>query len=179
MVHAEKLISAVFLLAPATLFAQLSLPVQSAGPGASIILTVAYQPQGQTVAAIQFDLTYDASVLSLTVTPGEAARNSGKSITYASVAPNKTRIIVIGENQHLIPPGPLVNLSISLSLTASSGAHPLAFSAALGADPDGNPVAISSADGAIVVQGISVASVAPSPTPPQRARTQDRAHKLR
>jgi uncharacterized protein (TIGR03437 family) len=141
--------------------AQVSLPSQSAGPNASVLVSVSFFPQTDSVSAVQFDLQYDASAMSLIVTVGDTARSSGKSVYYADLAPDRRRFLIAGLNQNPIPSGPLVNLFINLTQSASTGAHPLAFSNAASTDPYGQAIATTTTDGGVTVEGIAGSRLQP------------------
>ena len=98
---------------------QISLPNQSAAPGASVLVPVVFAAQASSVSGVQFDLQYDNSALGLSVTLGDPARTSGKSIYVADLAPSKKRILIVGLNQNPIPDGTLLNLFVNVNGNAS------------------------------------------------------------
>jgi uncharacterized protein (TIGR03437 family) len=134
-------------------FAQISLSNQTTGPDSSVPVSVTFSPQTGSVSSLQFDLQYDTSAISMTVTVGDAARDAGKSVYYTDLPPNTRRFLIVGPDQTPIPEGPLVNLFLNLNASASSATYPLMFSNASGADPYGNVAATTTMDGAITVQG--------------------------
>ncbi len=140
---------------------QLSLPNQFSGPNASLPVQVIFSPQSDSVSALQFDLQYDMSAMSIVVTAGDAARSSGKSLYYADLAPGNRRFLIVGVNQNSIPTGPLLNLFLNLNPSASGGAYPLAFSNAAGADVNGQPVTTTTTDGMVTVAGPNGAPLQP------------------
>jgi uncharacterized protein (TIGR03437 family) len=133
--------------------AQLSLSVQSTGPGSSILMTADLDPGSDSVSGLQFDLQYDDSAISVVATAGMAARISSKSIYSNDLAPNKKRFMVVGLNQNPIPAGTVVNLFLNIAANASVGLHPLALSNVTGANTLGWVTSTDAASGAIAVQG--------------------------
>src|SRR5579885_3538425 len=138
---------------PAMRASQLSVPSQTAAPGSSLLLPVNFAAQGDSVSGIQFDVQYDNSVMSISVTVGDAIRNSGKSLYIASLAPNKMRFLIVGLNQLLIPDGALCTLFVSLNTNASAGVYALKFSQAVRANPQSQSAALPASDAAITIQG--------------------------
>jgi uncharacterized protein (TIGR03437 family) len=132
---------------------QLSLPSQSAPAGSSLLLLVSFAAQGDAVSGIQFDLQYDNSVMSVSATVGEAARNSGKSLYIATPSPDKLRFLIAGWNQALIPDGTLCTLFVGLNANASAGVYALKFSQAVRTNPQSQSAAVQTSDAAITIQG--------------------------
>jgi uncharacterized protein (TIGR03437 family) len=141
--------------------AQLSLPNQSAGPNASVTVQVAFSRQSDSVSALQFDLQYDASAMSVVMTVGDAARSAGKSLYYTDLAPGKRRFLFVGLNQNCIPTGSLLNLFLNLYVSSDGGVFPLAFSNAVGSDAEGQPLPVTTTDGMITVEGPSGSPLQP------------------
>lgn len=148
-------------LPSASLATEISIPNQSAGPNASVPVEVIFSPQNDSVSALQFDLQYDPSVMSMVVIAGDAARSAGKSVYYTDLAPGDRRFLVVGLNQNGITTGPLLNLLLNLNSSSSGGVYPLAFSNAAAADPNGQPLTATTADGSITVQGAIGAPLQP------------------
>ncbi|MFN0172646.1 MAG: cohesin domain-containing protein [Bryobacteraceae bacterium] len=145
---------AFFLSVSVAFSEKLFLPFESAAPGASLVLPVTFISQTGSLAAVQFDLQYDSTAMSITANAGEAARNSGKRLYSADLAANKRRFLIVGLNQNVIPSGSLVDLFVNLKPNAPNGLYPLAISEALGATPRGQPELLSAVDdGAVQVLG--------------------------
>lgn len=151
---------ALFLLAASSLFqtalaqpAVISIPRAQASPGASLLIPVTFATRLPSVGGLQFDLQYDSSVLTLTATVGDAARNSFKTLSSADLAPNQRRFLFRGLNQNPIVDGNLVNLFVSVSLTAPPAAYILQFSDVVGTDPAGQPATVEAANGIVTVAG--------------------------
>ena len=138
---------------------QISLPTQSAAPGANVVGPAVFASQASSVSGVQFDLQYDNSALKLVVTLGDSPKTSGKSLYSVDIAPNKKRFLIVGLNQTLIPDGTLLELYVSVSATAASGVYGLTLSNISGTDPSGQAVAMASSDGTLNVNASSAASL--------------------
>jgi len=154
------LASVLFVHVLGAVASQVSLPDQSAAPGSSVLLPAMFLSQGASVSGIQFDVQYDSSAMDLVAIVGEAARNSGRSLYYADLAPNVRRFLIVGLSQDVIADGALITLFANLHPNSTSDVYPLAFSNVAGTDPYGNPVPVSAADGSITIQGTTSQSVA-------------------
>ena len=141
--------------------AQLSLPVQVTGPGSSLVVPLSFSPGGDPVGGLQFDLQYDSSSMNLVATAGDAARNSGKSIYYKDLSPNVRRFVVVGFNQSPVPAGTLLSLFVNLNSNAS-GTNPLAFLNVASTSTSGSTVEMTTADGALIVQGTTGSRIQPT-----------------
>lgn len=138
--------------ASAAFSAVVSVAAGSSPPGGSIILPISFVSEGSSVSAVQFDLEYDSSVMSLDITLGDIARTSGKSLYIADVISNQKRFVLCGLNQTPIPDGIAVNLFINLTTDAAPGVYPLQLSNIVGATPAGEYAQINGADGLASVQ---------------------------
>jgi hypothetical protein len=131
--------------------ADLSIPVVRAPVGGSVNVTVQYRGQGAAIAALEFDLEYDRSILTITAAAGSVTTSAGKSLT-TSVLPNgRTRFVIAGFSRNVIPDGSVANLTIQVRAGSSVGAHKLDFSNALGADPVPQSVFIKLQSGNLIV----------------------------
>lgn len=141
---------------------QLSLPVQSAGAGSSLLAPVAFTPGAGAVSGLQFDVQYDGSAMSLVAIPGDGVRSSQKEIYYNDLAPNARRFIVVGPNQNPIPGGALLNLFIDLNQSAPSALYALTFSNIWSTDPSGQPAFATGANGSVTVGGTTGSRLQPA-----------------
>ena len=91
-----------FALAPLLSAADLSLPVEVAGQGTSISISLSIAPETEALSGLQFDLQYDSSVMSVVAT-GDAPRAAAKSVYFDDLAPGQRRFLCIGLNQNLMP----------------------------------------------------------------------------
>ena len=149
VLSAGGLISAFTSLA---LPSQLSLSNQSSAPGTSIAIPLQFTSQGNSISGLQFDLEYDSSAMSLSVSLGDSARNAFKNLFMADLTPNKRRFLIVGFNQNVITDDSLINLFVNVSLNAGSGVYALKLSNPLATDPYGSPLPLDSIDGAVTVQ---------------------------
>jgi hypothetical protein len=161
------------ILAPAAWSASLVASPDVAGGRTDAIVPVTLSAnEDEQVAAVQFDVTFDAAALELPeksgVTPGAAADAAGKQVSFAAIAPGTVRVIVAGFNQEYMKPGDLALLHFkSRGNTAESWR--IGFENLLLSDPKGHrvPVVFAAADGAG-----SPPVAAPDPVP-RSAKTQN------
>lgn len=139
--------------------ASVFLASQVAAPGSSVVVPVMFQSSAAPVSAIQFDIQYDSSSMSLFANLGDAARNSGKVFYQLDLAPGARRFLIVGLNSSVMASGSLFNLFVNLGPNAATGAYSLSFSNVTAADPAGVIASISAADGTITVAGTIAQSV--------------------
>jgi uncharacterized protein (TIGR03437 family) len=138
--------------------ASLSVGTASGGAGQSVTLNVVLQAQGAQVSGLQFDISYDKSVVAIAVAAGASTSAAGKSV---STNPLNTgiRVLIVGFNQTLITDGSVAGLTISIAASAPAGNYPLTLSGASGTDASGQTVAVSVTSGAITVAGATSPAV--------------------
>jgi len=144
----------VALVCVGTAFAQeaeLSIPAVVAPAGASVDTGVEYRANGATVAALQFDLAFDPSVLTITARAGSAATDAGKTLAQAVLPNGNILFIIFGLNQNVIADGSVVDLTIQVSKSASAGPYRVDFLNALGASPSAEAVPIIVHSGEVIV----------------------------
>ncbi len=149
---------------PDAFASEISLPSLSAAPGSGLVLSAVFNPQASFVSAIQFDLEYDNSAMSLVAVVADAARNAGKSLYSADLAPNRRRFLIAGLNQNLISVGNLMTVFVNLDPNASTGVYPLAISGFVATDPFGQQAKATGTDGAVTIRGTIDQSVRLQPT---------------
>jgi uncharacterized protein (TIGR03437 family) len=132
--------------------AEISLSSYSGKAGSSVPAAVSFAAQGMAVSAVQFDLDYDSSVMSIVFSLAEAGRGAQKSLYTADLGANKKRLILIGPNSNLLPDGVLINALVNLKTGVPTGKFPLKVSLVVCSDPDGRAAAVTGVDGDIVVQ---------------------------
>lgn len=154
-------ISAISASLTLALGADLSIPVQSAGPGDSLIISAVFAPGSDLIGGLQFDLEYDGSVTLISV-PGAASRDASKTVYYADLNANSRRFVIGGINQNPIPSGSVVDLFINLVPGAGSGLHPLSLLNFIATDLSGNVVSTTMTSGGVNVQSTVGSRTQPS-----------------
>jgi uncharacterized protein (TIGR03437 family) len=144
---------AVFAAVASARCAELSVPASTAAPGTRILLPVSFSSQSSSVTAIQFDLQFDSTVLSLCATAGEGARISKKTLYLWDLAAGQRRFLIVGRNSDTVSDGALVNLVASLSSSAPGGVYPLRLLNVVATDPSAEAVTVNAVSGAITVPG--------------------------
>lgn len=139
--------------------ADLSMPAQFTGPGAILPVAVSFASGGESVSGLQFDLSYDASVLSLSAIVGDATRNSGKTLYMAAAGSGQTRFVITELNQNSIVDGSIVSLFVNVMPGAAPGVYSVHFASAAASDPAGHSIAMTTTDGSITVQAVYGAPV--------------------
>jgi len=133
--------------------AEVSVPQAVGSPGTILPLPVSFASQSSAVTAIQFDLQYDSSALSLSAVAGDAARIAGKTLFFRDLASGQRRFLIAGINQNLLADGALINLFVELVPTAPTGTYPLKLLNVVASDASAHAVTIKAVDGGITVQG--------------------------
>jgi uncharacterized protein (TIGR03437 family) len=106
-----------------------------------------------TIGGVQFDVRYDNTAMSLNATLGDTARNSGKLLYQADLAPNQRRFLIVGLNTNSIADGSLLNLFVNLNPNVQQGVFTLSFSNTAGTDPYGVLASVVGSGGTVTVQG--------------------------
>jgi hypothetical protein len=153
------LLIGLLLILPQPSQAQSPYAVLSAGsgsglPGATNVnITVSLSSfDGAEVSAVNFDLNYDSSRLLATgVTTGAAASSAEKSASGNLISPGTYRVIVLGNNQYIIPNGVIANLSFDVLPGAAPGTTSLSFSNSAASSPEAEPVPLNSSNGSFTV----------------------------
>ena len=158
-----SLVSAVcfiFLAGTSSCFcADLFIPPQVAGPGASVLIAVSFASHGEYVSGLQFDLTLDSSALSLSTTIGGSARSSGKTLYFGAKSLQQSRFLIAGFSLSPISDGAIANLFIDVSPEVAPGVYSIRFASVVASDPSGHAVDVSASDGSITIQPIHGAAV--------------------
>jgi hypothetical protein len=109
---------------------------------------------GEGVAALNFDLQYDQTKLSVAdVTLGAAAQAADKIVASSLPATGTVRVIVYGVNQNVIGDGVVANVVFDVSASATAGSVPLDFTDAVAASPEATAVELQTAAGSIEITG--------------------------
>ena len=113
-------------------------------PGDTVLTSAEYTPLGAQVAAIQFDVLYNPSALSLSsAQAGSADTLASKSLSFNTGSPGDTRFIISGLNQNVIGNGSVADLKFQVSSNAPAGPYNLSLSGILGSDAFGHAVTIT------------------------------------
>ena len=137
------------------------MPAYVAGPGASVPVAVLFTNDGGPVSGLQFDVSFDDTAFSLSTVIGSAARDSGKSLYVAALAPNRTRFLIWELNQNPIAGGAIVNLFVNVAPGVALGVYRIHFENAVATDADGQGVAVSTSDGTLTLESLYDAPVVP------------------
>jgi hypothetical protein len=113
-------------------------------PGDTLLTSVEYTAQGAQVTALQFDVLYNPSVLSLSgALAGSADTLAGKSLSFNTGSPGDTTFVIFGINQNVIGDGSVADLRFQVSSNAPAGPYNLFLSGIVGSDPSGSVVIIT------------------------------------
>lgn len=127
--------------------------VSTVGTVGNVATSVSYLSQGATVSAIQFDLQYDRSALTVTATAGSSTINANKALAMNVLPNGDTRFVIYGLNQTAIGDGPIVNLAIQVNANPSTSSYPLVILNQVASAPDGTAVALATQSGSIDIVG--------------------------
>ena len=133
--------------------ADLSIPTQVGAAGGVVTTNVQYRAEKAAVSALQFDLTYDKSHLTVVGSLGSAAAAAGKTLASNVLPDGSVRMIIFGLNQNVIGDGSVVDLTITLNANSRPGVDSLDFRNALGSSPSGQAVSIGVRSGVVVTSG--------------------------
>ena len=120
------------------------------------LVEIALASRGQTLSAIQFDISYPSQALLLSVSPGSTLASAGKSVWMSSPQSGFQRILIVGLNQNALVDGVLATLAVQVIGGAPPGVYPLGMTNAIASDPSGGPVPLSTGEGGVVVPGMGV-----------------------
>jgi hypothetical protein len=118
-------------------------------PGGASTLSVEFAPEETGVSAIQFDVHYDPSALSLNGVAGDATVAAAKTVASAVLAPGTVRFLIAGFNQTTLDSGSLVDLTVQLNETAGSGTYWLQLSNVIAVEPSSDTVGVTARHGAV------------------------------
>lgn len=129
----------------------LSLSSASAALGSSVALTVSMSASGGAQpAGIQWTLTYPAALSNVSVTPGPATTNAGKTISCGYGSSSVT-CLVWGINTTVISDGPVALVSFQISTANPSGSVAVTNQGGIAVDFLGNMVPTFTAGGMIAL----------------------------
>jgi uncharacterized protein (TIGR03437 family) len=157
--------------------AQLSAPDQGLNPGQAVVASFSLVSEGQTIAAVQFDLASDPPI-GLQVTAGDQLRAASKIPYVVSTAPQKLRCLIVGLNETTIANGELLKLFLSANPASAAGAAQLRITNVVAANPAGLSVALNAVPVNVQIQNgtfgpllpanavLNAASLSPGPLSP-------------
>jgi uncharacterized protein (TIGR03437 family) len=131
------------LFAGASLFAgTLAVGSGVASSSSNASVNVTYTAGGTQATMLQFDLTFDSTVLLVTGTGGSAASSAGKNLQTSPDATNANvmHFMLFGLNQNVIGDGVVVVLNIGVRNASYSGTQTLQISAIVAATTSGPSV---------------------------------------
>jgi hypothetical protein len=111
-------------------------------PGDTVPTSVEYTAQGAQVTALEFEVLYDPSFLTLSGQAGSAATLASKVIAFGGLAGDSI-ILISGLNQNVIGDGSVADLKFQVSLNAPAGPYNFSLSHISGSDAFGNLVTIT------------------------------------
>lgn len=109
-----------------------------------------------SVGGVQTDVSYDASILTLTtVNAGAAAQDAGKNVSFNEVSEGVVRVIISGLNQETIQDGALAALMFRTAANAPPGSYPVAMTVAQMVSPNGLQITGATVPGSVTIVGAS------------------------
>lgn len=125
----------------------------TASPGLSVQVPVQLSSAaGQSVAGLQFDVLYDtAAVIINSVGAGPAAVNAGKTLSSATPATGRLRVLISGLNENVIANGTVAVLSIVVRPGATGAQTGLALASVVLSSPAGTAVPVTPISGTITI----------------------------
>jgi hypothetical protein len=131
---------------------------------------------GAEVTGLSFDLTFDATRLSVAgVSLGSAAASAEKSLSWNLVSANRIRVIIFGVNQSAIPDSSVAIVSFNVPAGAPVGTSALTLSNTVASDRYGMPVVQDTSNGSFRVLSRRLRMPPPHPRPTQRIPPPPRA----
>ena len=128
---------------------QLAIGANSGSPRSAVPVSVTLSGAGNSISAIQFDLSCDSDAIHLSFTAGAAVRTAGKSLYTAVMGPGSERVLIVGLDQASLPDGVLLNLLAGIPDGTAAGTYTLLLSNVAAVGPDGTSVALVASAGAI------------------------------
>ncbi len=108
---------------------------------------------GENVAALQLDVAFDPSQLSLdTVSLGAGAQQAGKNVKFALIESGKARLLIYDINQTIMSQGTMANLVFKISHSATAGTQVLTLNQNVVCDPNADLIASTTSDGLVTIE---------------------------
>ena len=146
-----RILFALSVASSALCAAQLSVGSATTSPGETAIVEVRYTTEGAAATALQFDLEYDQSKLTVTGAVGEAATKAAKSLSVGDPSASLKRFLIAGLNQTSFDEGVVVVLSVAVKRDAPPGSYDIKLTNLSAADKSAKRVALSSGNGQVKV----------------------------
>jgi hypothetical protein len=137
----------IILLAGGCSAAELTIGAAPAGNGQTAEFEVQFTPDSSALAALQFDVGFNPTLVKLSATAGRAAMDAHKDLVTASAGPGKMRFLIVGLNRESISKGVVVRLSVTVLDANKTGDKTLVLSNAAGADREARRVQIEVRNG--------------------------------
>lgn len=131
--------------------ADISIASASGSPGSTTAMDVTLRSSGGAIVAIQFDVEFDPSAISIKGEIGPAGEKAGKALSVSDPAENRKRFIVAGLNQSQIEDGAILILRATINENASPGLSTLHLLNQSASDKTGQTIPITGVDGSITV----------------------------
>lgn len=110
-------------------------------------------PPGQRIAALQFDVEFDAAAMEVPATaavvPSTALKAAGKQVNYSALASGKVRVLIVGFNQEDIRSGELVTVMFTMRRAGMHALESVNIQNGLLSDPNGSKVSETVKNGGI------------------------------
>jgi len=107
---------------------------------------------GESVVALQFDLTWDITELTMvTFGLGSASTTASKTLNGSILGPGHMRFIVAGINQTVIAAGDVFDVTMKINSGAAAGPQSVDVTGVLLANPHGQSVAVTVTSGLITI----------------------------
>jgi hypothetical protein len=152
-IHSKNMrVVVILLLATAvSTAAELAVERVAAQPGKKITAQVKFRADGAAVTALQFDVEYNPSAMTISGAAGPAAESASKRIAITDIAPNRKRVLLWGLNHNNLEDGAVVALTVEVKADAAAGDYPLRLQSAGASNSAGASVAVRTADGNVAV----------------------------
>jgi uncharacterized protein (TIGR03437 family) len=150
-IDSRVLLVAFFAAYPCGFSATLSIADLTANQGQTVATPIQFTSDGQTIAALQFDLQWNP-MLGVQVAPGITSGQGFKVFYPATQAPGVLRCLVVGANQNVLSDGDVLQLFITAGVGAFPGAAQVSLTNVVASDATGEPVTIQPASATVQIQ---------------------------
>ena len=126
---------------------------------------MSFSAGGTGVSALQFDLTFQASLSYVSVTTGSAADSAGKSAS-ASAITGGVRVLIFGLNQNTIGSGSIAIVRLNLASGTAPATLSVGITGISASSPTGTAVSTNGVGGSVTVSAPALTTVTISATDP-------------